>query len=345
MSDGNEQRPDTGSRAYDDAAAILSANASADFGALATLADSLAPTAPELAGILRSSSIRTQVDIYTRLDAEAVLQQSRFMNELNAANICLMVTGVLSGLVLAATRIGSQFGFSSVKSVSLILGGAILALGAWAAMLTYKARESDRLGRWMGTRAAAEMARIGTFQTISAEAAAQGPAAAGGALALLRARLLDHQRSWLEMRARRHRRSSERTATWGGIATGLAFIGGSGAVIAGFLPDESWLALAGVVGAAIGAYAVNREGLRRDRANADRYEKAAMALDALAGRFDAVAKEVFSGKADALTVYASSITEQLASEHKQWLDGTAQAESIIAKLNADLHKAGNADAK
>lgn len=335
----------TGTNSYESVTTVLAANDSTDFGKLATLAQSLAAKAPELAGILRSSSVRTQVDIYTRLDAEAVLQQTRFMHELTTANICLMATGVLSGLVLVVGKLGSLIGLPSVKSVSLMLGGAILVLGAWAAMFTYKARESDRLGRWLGARGAAEMARITAFHTIATEAAAKGRVVASDALALLRMHLLDNQRSWLEMRARRHRRSSERTATWGGIATGLAFIAGSGAVIAAFQPDQTWLALSGVLGAAIGAYAVNREGLRRDRANADRYEKAAVALDALAGRFDAVAKEVFAGKADALTAYATAITEQLATEHKQWLDGTAQAESIIAKLDAELHKVGNPDTK
>jgi hypothetical protein len=42
-------------------------------------------------------------------------------------------------------------------------------LGAWATMLTYKARESDRVGRWLGSRGAAEMARITAFQIIATE--------------------------------------------------------------------------------------------------------------------------------------------------------------------------------
>jgi hypothetical protein len=344
MSDWKELGSEAGSSSYDDVVAVLDANKYASFGDLATLADSLAAKCRELAGVLRSSSVRTQVETYTRLDSEAVLQESHLMHELTTANICLMVTGVLSGLVLVAAKVGLPVGFATVQNVTLAIGVATLALGAIGAMLTYKARECDRLGRWMGARSAAEMARLTAFQTIATEAAAKGPVVAGGALALLRTCLLDDQRSWLEMRARGHRRSSETTATWGGIATALAFVGGSGAVIASFQPDLTWVALSGVIGAAIGAYAVNREGMRRDRANADRYEKAATALDALASRFDAVEMEIVAGKADALTAYASAITEQLATEHKQWLEGTAQAESILAKLDANLHKPlNNAD--
>ena len=100
--------------------------------------------------------------------------------------------------------------------------------------------------------------------------------------------------------AAKHRTSSERTNRWGGLATALAFVGGSGAVIASFEPGQSWMPLAGVVGAAIAAFALSREGLRRDRANADRYEKAAVALDQLAARLDEVAAEIAAGKLQGL---------------------------------------------
>ena len=328
---------------YEEVASILAANESVGFGKLSVLADSVAVKSPGLANILQSSLIRTQVEIYTRLDAEAVAQQTRFMRELTTANICLMIIGILSGLALVAGKFGSPIASLSVGNVSLIIGGAILVLGACATMLTYKARDSGRVGRWLGSRGAAEMARIIAFQRTATEAAGKGHIVAGGALAFIRSCLLDHQRKWLETRAREHRSSAERTATWGAIAAALAFVAGSGAVIASFQPNQTWLALAGVVGAAIGSYATNREGLQRDHANADRYEKAVVALEALAGRFDAVAEEVFSGNTDALIAYTTAITDQLAAEHKQWLDGAAQAESVIAKLDEDLRRLGNSD--
>ena len=71
------------------------------------------------------------------------------------------------------------------------------------------------------------------------------------------------------------------------------------------------MALAGVVGAAVMAYALNREGLRRDRANADRYEKAAVALDQLAARVDPIAAEIADGRTEALPAFVDAVAGQL----------------------------------
>ena len=45
------------------------------------------------------------------------------------------------------------------------MGVATLALGAIAALATYKAREGNRLQRWLSARSGAEMARSGVFAT------------------------------------------------------------------------------------------------------------------------------------------------------------------------------------
>ena len=148
--------------------------------------------------------------------------------------------------------------------------------------------------------------------------------------------LFDDQREWLVARAARHRVSSDVTNRWGGIATALTFLGGSAALIASFAPDTSWMALAGVVGAAVMAYALSREELRRDRANADRYEKAAVALDQLATRLDEVAAEIAAGRPEALPAFVDAVTAQLEAEHKQWLDGASQVEATLARLDARL---------
>ena len=207
-------------------------------------------------------------------------------------------------------------------------------------MFSYQAREGDRLRRWLTMRGTAEMARLDTFRAIAQGAAASSPATAAAGLALVRCHLFDQQRDWLIGAAKRHRRSSERTNLWGGLATALAFVGGSGAVIASYQPDQSWLPLAGVIGAAFAAYALSREGLRRDRANADRYEKSAVALDQLAAKIDPVAAEIEAGKPAALPAFVDAVTAQLEAEHKQWLDGVTQAESALAALDARLKELG-----
>ena len=98
----------------------------------------------------------------------------------------------------------------------------------------------------------------------------------------------------------------------------------------------SWLALAGVMGTAFMAFALNREGLRRDRANADRYEEKAVALDQLSTRLDEVAGEIAAGRPEALTAFVDQVTAELETEHKQWLDGTKQVEAALASLDARL---------
>ena len=132
--------------------------------------------------------------------------------------------------------------------------------------------------------------------------------------------------------------SSETTSQLGGVASSLAFIGGSGAIIASQRASAVWIVLAGVVGAAVGAYASNRDALRRDRANAERYENTEVALDGLAGRIDDVAEQIIGGEPKALVAFTEAVSDLLATEHKQWLEGTAQAAASLHKLDAQLQQ-------
>ncbi|MFL5333234.1 MAG: hypothetical protein ACJ8H8_08635 [Geminicoccaceae bacterium] len=325
--------------AFARASQLLQGQAARGMEALPEAARLLRPLAPALAGVISSSAVAAHADAYPRCDAEAQLQQKLLVREATAANLCLLLAGVLSGVVLVGPLLQPRLG-ELTNRVTLGLGVATLALGALAAMFSYQAREGDRLRRWLTMRGTAEMARLDTFRAVAQGAAASGTDAAAAGLALVRCHLFDHQRAWLIGAAARHRRSSERTNLWGGLATALAFVGGSGAVIASADPAKSWLPLAGVIGAAFGAYALSREGLRRDRINADRYEKAAVALDQLAAKIDPVAAEIEAGKPAALPAFVDAVTAQLESEHKQWLDGVTQAESALAALDARLKELG-----
>jgi hypothetical protein len=327
---------------FADAAQLLDGLGSEGMPALLAAGEALAVQSPELRDILRSAPVRTQAEAFPRWDREADAQRTRLMREVTLANVCLLLAGVLSGLVLAGAAIREQFPALWTERLSLWAGLGTLLLGALAAMLSYQARESDRLRRWLAMRGAAEMARLATFRTIAARAADAGPVPAICGLALVSRHLLDEQRRWLLARAAGHRRSSEWTNFWGGMATALAFVGGSGAVIASFVQSQAWMPLAGVGGAAVAAYALNREGLRRDRTNADRYEKAALALDGFASRVDAVAAEIAAGQPKALPAFVDALADQLAAEHKQWLDGTAQTDKAIAALDARLRDLGTA---
>ena len=307
--------------------------------ACATPRPSLATADPELAVILQSSAVRTSLGIYARQNAEAIRQQGSLMQEATRANVCLMAAGVASGLVLAvaAGLPDDPFGIHVGKGyLTLGLGVVTLALGAAGSFFGYLARDQGRISRWRARRGEAEIARLQMFKTIAGKAAEVGPAVALHGLALVVSHLVDHQRSWLGVRALRHRKSSETTSRWGGLANALAFIGGSGAIIASQVAQSIWIVLAGVVGTAISAYAINRDALLGDRANADRYERLQVALDGLAGQTDNVAAQIATGEPKALVAFTDAVTDLLATEHKQWLEGTAQAEASLGKLDAQL---------
>jgi hypothetical protein len=320
---------------FESCRAVVSVGAQSGIDALGALSGPLQQGCPELAGILQSSAVRTSREIYTRQDAEAVRQQARLMQEATWANVCLMAAGVTSGLVLAVAAVLPS-GPEYTNNVTLGLGIVTLALGTAGTFFGYLARDQGRISRWQARRGEAEIARLDVFTTIAGKTAEAGPAVALHGLALVVRHLLDDQRSWLGARALRHRKSSEATSRWGGLANALTFIGGSGAIIASQVKGSIWIVLAGLIGAAIAAYATNRDALRGDRANADRYEKAQVALDGLSGRTDEVAARIVAGEPKALVAFTDAVTDLLATEHKQWLEGTAQAEASLGKLDAQL---------
>jgi len=325
---------------WDDSIAAVSANKGSGLDAIPELAKSMQGPCPGLAQILQSSAVRTSLEVYKRQDNEAVLQEDKLKQELFWSNLCLLAAGVTSGLILAVSANALQFaGVDSAarKWPTLVLGLVTLALGAGAAYFGYIARDQGRIARWQTCRSEAEVARLDVFQTISSKAAAAGSAVAFFGLAVVVRHLLDDQRLWLGLTAIRHRKSSERTSQYGALASALAFIGGSGAIIASQTEGSGaiWIVLAGVIGAAIGAYAANQEALNRDRANAERYDKTLVAMDAIASRTDEVANSIAS-EPKALEAFTKTITDLLAAENQQWLDGTAQANAALDKLDAQL---------
>lgn len=226
----------------------------------AAVADKLA-----LSHIVGTSRVRIALDAFKRKGREATQQQRAFRREVTIANVCLMIAGVLSGLVLI---VAPQVAWNVAQDaylmswVPVVIGVLTLALGSAAAFFARKVREAGRFQRWLTTRSGAETARSEIFATIAANAVSEAPQEALSALDLVNRLLLEDQRIWFRDRAAEHCRSSEKTAFWGGAGTALAFAGGSGAVIASFEPDQAWIAIFGVVGVALAAYAVSRERLR-----------------------------------------------------------------------------------
>ena len=302
---------------------------------------------PELAEILGSSAIKTNLETYERRDIEAQDQQEQLKHEATLANLCLLGAGLISAIILA---VGATFKDAAgqltpaASAATLLLGLLTLAFGAGAAYFNFVAKDQARVSRWQASRSDAEMARHDIFKTMALEAGGRNAKAALFGLAVVMRDLLEDQRVFFFNAVVRHRKSSETTSRWGGLASALAFVGGSGAIVAsqGGASWTNWIILAGVIGAAIGAYAANRDALNRDRANADRYEKTLVALEGLKGESDVIARKIAGGEPKALAVYTNTITDLLATEFKQWQEGTAQAEASLAKLDEQLSQLGKA---
>jgi hypothetical protein len=337
------------------ATAIEAAKGAQDTGlkAILELIQPMEGACPRLAKILRSAAIRTSLESYERQDAESVRQQALLKREAFWSNLCLLAAGVISGLILAVSAgalvslalgpLSATLADETVKSrVILSLGLLTLALGAFAAYFAYVARDQGRIARWQTCRGEAEAARLNVFSTVASGAAAAGKDVALFGFAVVVTHLLEDQRTWLGARAKRHRESSEMTTRMGALASAFAFIGGSGAVIASQTGGSGavWIVLVGVVGSAIGAFAANREAVNRDRANAERYDKTRMAMDAFAARVDSVAATIAAGQPEALNAFTKTIADVLSAENKQWLDGTAQANAAIDKLDEQLSQLG-----
>jgi hypothetical protein len=100
------------------------------------------PPPAVLEPILRSSGVRVQLEALAHLEGEAKTQQTAFRRELTVANLCLMVAGVLSGVVLALPGMLWDIPAAGPGQIewqtwlSRLMGMATLVLGANAALAT-----------------------------------------------------------------------------------------------------------------------------------------------------------------------------------------------------------------
>ena len=150
------------------------AGGEAGIGQLGAAAERLREIAPEIGTILGSSEVSAHLGTYARCDEEAVRQQSRLFSETTAANLCLLAAAVLSSCVLAVPAIQAMLGETWTPRLLLTIGLTALVLGGLAALYGYRAREGNRLLRWLNMRGRAEVARIDTFRAIAHRAAAAG---------------------------------------------------------------------------------------------------------------------------------------------------------------------------
>jgi hypothetical protein len=353
IGDGASTPPGAAPPNFEDCLAAVSVKESdgkeiAGLGALERAAAALKTRCPEFAATLLSSAVTTNREIFRRQDAEACRQEQKLKGEAFWSDASLLAAGVTSGLILAVSADALQV-FRPVDDIAksrviLAFGLLTLLLGACAAYFAYIARDQSRVARWQTCRSEAEAARLQAFSTIAERSVADAATAPGAALyglAVVVRHLVNDQRAWLAGSVERHRARSESTSRIGALGSALAFVGGSGAIIASQTEAHAapWIVWLGVVGAAIGAFAANRESISRDRANAERYAKTLVAMDAIAGRTDAVATAI-GGDPKVLDAFTKTIVDLLSAENQQWLDGAAQANAALDTLDGRLARLG-----
>ncbi|MBP0445852.1 hypothetical protein J8J14_13815 [Roseomonas sp. SSH11] len=303
---------------------------------------SSAATAPSFGQISSGHEVLALEKAFDSKDKSAIAEQRWLFRMLRSVNILILAVGLLSGLILAEALVAEHIPAawrSAVDAATWACGLAITVCGILATVIGQFARGGDQLGLWRTLRSEAELARGQKFATLARLAAASGPGAALEALEAVRVGLLEDQRAYYERRGREHRASAGVTSLWTGVSLALAALASAAAITVLIGVQAQWLLVIGVIGAAIGAYAVDRENLHRDRGNAELYERTALRLNALAGGVDRVAAEVIGGSPQAVVAFTDLVVEELQAEHRQWVEALKVTQEQLDRLDERLREA------
>lgn len=303
-------------------------------------ADELQASAQSLASVLRGAQIRVLAEQHERHDEAAGKAQSVYKSTLSAANRAVFAATVLGALMMAAQIVAPFCPFYQTALQRVGIGAGILAglAATLASMWLFKAREGQLLERWLSCRAKAETERGGYFAALAAQAP-DDPSLRLLKLEYFRRYQVDVQRKYFEWASRRHATAAQWTLRFGAYAVGLSsipvFFGGALGLSNGY-----WTALGAlsVIGGAVSAYASAHEAMSQDKRNAERYENALEGLELLAAKLDEVRAAVAAGSADALKVFVAAVNEQLATEHRQWLEAGQGAKKALETVEAALTK-------
>lgn len=337
-------------------------------------ADELSEGARPLAGALRDSQVRVLAEQYARHDEIAGRAQALYRSTLFRANCAVLAATILGAVMMAAQVLASTCGkapadaapasastqampgseaaqgaaeWLSSCSVDLswlqpvgLAAGIMAGLAAIvSSMWLFKAREGHLLERYLTCRAKAEAERGRYFSAVTAHSPDDDAPLRLLKLEYFRRYQLDVQRRYFERASGRHARAAERTLRFGAYAVGLSaipvfFAGSLG------MTGEHWTALGAfsVIGAGIGAFTSAHEAMSQNKRNAERYENALEALELLAAKFDDVRKAIAAGSADALKTFVAAVNEQLATEHRQWLEAEQNAKKAIEMVESALTK-------
>jgi membrane protein implicated in regulation of membrane protease activity len=284
--------------------------------------------------------------MFETLDADAIAAQTQFKQEMSRANLAIALAALCGGLLLAAGIFAGAVGgggpWSWVQWLPTPLGIAGGLAGVLGSMWLFRARQGERLKRWMNRRAAAESARRAMYvELVKAQplAPADPIAVASGKLDFILKDHVEDQRNWYDRRSREHRESADRSLSIGGVAVGLGALASFAAGAAATAhPIYAALGTFSVIGAALATFATTREEIQQDRRNAERYENARDALDDLLGKVGDVRDTIEKGSTEALSAFVVAVHEQLLAEHRQWLQGQERREAVIGQLEEALSK-------
>ena len=305
-----------------------------------------AKSAPHLSDLLNSARLSIIAKRYKQRDQQAGDAQLEYKLKMDRANLAILATAVLSGLMMAAQIVAGSWSLPP-RTVGVL--GLLSALcGALATMWLYQVRQGKLLERWMTARAAAETARLSYF-TALADPGDGGP---DPALDLLKLEYFcryqyDVQTNFYRDRGRKHDLAARRNLSLGSAAVFLSAGAAGVAGVAGVGGAGDGMATAfgavGVAGAALASYAAARETVSQDERNAERYDRTQTALESVGGeRLDRVRTAVAQGNAQALTEFVAAVNEQISLEHRQWVESSEATKAAVAKLEETLQGSGGA---
>ena len=130
-------------------------------------ADKLREQAPQLAAILESSEVSTEIRRYERSDKEAGAAQKQYKALVSRANVFVFLSSVSSALILAANGWFSAEEDPRRVAAVVAFGVAAVLCAGLAKMWLTQAEGSQLFERWMESRASAETMRLAYFRLVA----------------------------------------------------------------------------------------------------------------------------------------------------------------------------------
>ena len=297
--------------------------------ALTGLPDLLSAGAPDLARLLRQSSIDQCAIRFDQLDAEAASAQARFHRLSALATWTIFAATIAAAIMAAGTPFLSGTSHDVSNAFGATLGFFSAVTGGVSAMTLFQIERGQLLQRWITTRARAEMERVRYFERVVEAVTRREPGnvpLALNAMEYFRRFQLVVQSRYYASRTGVHRSSADRSV-WIGAIGALVVALGSGVAGLGATFDPRLGALAGLalIGAALGAVASRREEIRQDQRNASRYESAARDLSGVIEQHSAVQDAVVRGEMGTFAAYVRAAHERISLEHRQWVQEAEEA--------------------